>query len=49
MAGDKRRHVALCSQGPASAVTSLRLIFPLVPSCNYTFGSQEKKEKEKKI
>lgn len=43
MAGDKRRHVALCSQGPASAVTSLQLIFPLVSSCNYTFRSQEKK------
>ena len=39
MAGDKRRHVALCSQGPASAVTSLWLIFPLVPSFNYTFRS----------
>lgn len=49
MAGDKRRHVALCSQGPASAVTSLQLIFPLVLSCNYTFGSQEKKEKKKNL
>lgn len=49
MAGDKRGHVALCSQGPASAVTSLQLIFALVPSCNYTFGSQkEKKRGEKK-
>lgn len=44
MAGDKRRHVALCSQGPASAVTSLQLIFPLVSSCNYTFRSQAKKK-----
>lgn len=43
MAGDKRRHVALCSQGPASAVTSLQLIFSLVSSCNYTFRSQKKK------
>lgn len=46
MAGDKRRHVALCSQGPASAVTSLQLIFPLVSSCNYTFRSQAKKKKK---
>lgn len=45
MAGDKRGHVALCSQGPASAVMSLQLIFSLVPSCNYTLGSQRKKKK----
>lgn len=44
MAGDKRGHVALCSQGPASAVRSLQLIFSLVPSCNYRLRSQGKKK-----